>query len=221
MKASVSLWSADILELGSAVDRVGPVADGFHLDVMDGHCVPNLLFGPDTVSALKARTKAALDVHMLLTRTDEWIPRLADAGADMLTVHRHLCRTVGESLVAIRSRGVKAGLVVELNDEINSEWLNFEKVDRLLLMGTDIGVKGVDIHPSIYDRIRRLAALREANNCSFEIFVDGGIRQQTVPRLAEAGADGVIPGSLVFGAADPVGVISWIHTLGTTGKAQR
>lgn len=213
MKGSVSLWSADLLNLSDAVARLEAVADGFHLDMMDGNCVPNLLFGPDFVSALKLRTKVPLDVHLYITRTDEWISRFVESGADMLTVHRRFCLNVGDTLARIKSLGAKAGLAIELNEEIHPGSLHFGQVDRILLAGTEIGIKGCDIHPSIFDRVRQLARLRDSADHSFEIYVDGGIRRDVVPRLAEAGADGVIPGSLVFGADNPVQAMEWIHHL--------
>jgi len=219
MKVSVSLWSADLLNLREAVESLEALVDGFHLDIMDGNCVPNLLFGPDFVGALKVQTKTPLDVHLYITRTDEWIHRFVESGADILTVHRRFCLNVSDTLAKIQSLGSKAGLAVELNEVIHPKSLHLDRVDRILLTGTEIGIKGCDIHPSIFERVRQLARLRDLDDHSFEIYVDGGIRRDVVPRLAEAGADGVIPGSLVFGADDPVRMIEWIHKLQVRGRS--
>jgi ribulose-phosphate 3-epimerase len=214
MKISVSLWSANLLELGMAVDLVGPRVDGLHLDVMDGHCVPNLLFGLDFISALRARTSACLDVHAMVSDTDGWIERFAEAGSDIITVHRTLCSDVRATLSKIRKFGKKAGLVIELYDQIDADNLHLDLTDRFLVMGTEIGIKGQDIDPRINGRIKAIVAERDRSRSGAEIFVDGGIRRHTVPTLAKAGADGVVPGSLVFGEKDPCAAISWIKGLG-------
>ena len=94
MKAYASLWSADLLALGEAVDLVDALVDGYHMDVMDGVCVPDLLFGLDFIAALRRRTKKTLDVHLMLTNTDAWVDRYAEAGSNLLTVHRQFCHEV-------------------------------------------------------------------------------------------------------------------------------
>jgi ribulose-phosphate 3-epimerase len=214
MKVSVSLWSADLLELGTAVDLVGPLADGLHLDVMDGRCVPNLLFGPDFISALRARTSACLDVHVMLSDSDGWVERLVESGSDIITVHRTLCSDVRATLSKIRKFGKKAGLVIELRDQIDADNLHLDLTDRFLVMGTEIGIKGQDIDPRVGERIKAIVHERDRRQSGAEIFVDGGIRRHTVGMLATAGADGVVPGSLVFGENDPCATISWIKDLG-------
>ena len=212
MKCSVSLWSADLLALGNSIDLLENYVDGFHLDVMDGIAVPNLLFGPDFISALRRRTKASLDVHVMLLKTDSWLERLAAAGSDMLTIHRSLCPDVRATLKSIRKLGMKAGLVVELTDPIDLANLHLELVDRLLVMGTEIGVKGCDIDSGISDRIGRIANEITLSGTSAEIYVDGGIRRQTIPMLAKTAADGLVPGSLVFGEKDPIAAVQWIKS---------
>jgi ribulose-phosphate 3-epimerase len=218
MKISASLWSADLLELGTAVDLVGPRVDGLHLDVMDGLCVPNLLFGPDFISALRARTRACLDVHVMVSDTDGWVERFAKSGSDIITVHRTLCSNVRATLSKIRKFGKKAGLVIELRDEIDTDNLHLDLTDRFLVMGTEIGIKGQDIDPRIGERIEAIVSERDLSQSGAEIFVDGGIRRHTIPILASAGADGVVPGSLVFGEKDPCAAISWIKGLGRRAK---
>jgi ribulose-phosphate 3-epimerase len=211
MKAYASLWSADLLALGEAIDLVDALVDGYHLDIMDGVCVPDLLFGLDFIVALRRRTKKTLDAHLMLTNTDAWIDRYAQAGSNLLTVHRRFCRQVSATLKQIRSCGVHAGLVVELHDPLSSEELHLDIVDRLLVMGTEIGVKGRGLHPDTTQRIGAILDLCARAGRRPEIVIDGGIRRETVPLLAKSGADGVVPGSLVFGETDPCAALQWIH----------
>lgn len=211
MKVYASLWSANLLALGDAVDRVDALVDGYHLDIMDGVCVPDLLFGLDFVAALRRRTKKILDVHLMLTNTDAWIDRYAEAGSNLLTVHRRFCQNVACTLNQIRSSGARSGLVVELGDPLSVEELHLDLVNRLLVMGTEIGIKGQGLHPNTPQRIASILELCSQAGRRPEIVVDGGIRRETVPLLAQSGADGVVPGSLVFGEPDPCAALNWIH----------
>jgi ribulose-phosphate 3-epimerase len=211
MKAYASLWSADLLALGEAVDLVDPLVDGYHLDIMDGVCVPDLLFGLDFVAALRRRTKKVLDVHLMLTNTVAWIGRYVQAGSNLLTVHRRFSHDVAATLDQIRSSGAQSGLVVELGDPLSAGDLHLDLVDRILVMGTEIGVKGKGLHANTPQRIAAILELCAQTGRRPEIVVDGGIRRETVPLLAQAGADGVVPGSLVFGEPDPCAALNWIH----------
>lgn len=215
MQAYVSLWSADLLDVGRAVDLVAEVADGFHLDVFDGHNVDELLFGPDFVSALRKRTSLPLDVHLNVTDPDHWARRFIDVGADMVTVQSRPCPDVHQTLGLIRDAGASPSLGIEVDEHILEALTLSDEVDRFLLMGTAIGIKGVGVDPRAEDRIRRLRAGMSPPR-SVSVFVDGGIRPHTVAGLASAGADGVIPGSLVFGDPDPVEAIRRLHAL--TGR---
>jgi ribulose-phosphate 3-epimerase len=201
VKAYVSLWSADPLALGEAIDLVDDLVDGFHMDVFDGHNVPALLFGPDVVAALRRRTAKIVDVHLNVSDPDFWVDRFADAGADMLTVQAGPCPDVGATLARIRDRGCQPSLGLETHEPAGHAVRYFGDVDRVLLLGTPIGVKGRELDPAAPSRVGQLAAARSAGGPA--IVVDGGIRRHTVPVLAAAGADGVIPGSLVFGDRDP------------------
>jgi ribulose-phosphate 3-epimerase len=214
MKAYASLWSADLLALGEAVDLVDALVDGYHIDIMDGVCVPDLLFGLDFITALRRRTKKILDVHLMLTNTNTWIDRYADAGSDLLTIHRQFCDDVSMTLKQIRSRGIRAGLVVEIRDPLSMDDLHLDLVDRLLVMGTEIGMKGKGLHSDTTQRIGAILELCRQAGRRPEIVVDGGIRRETVPLLAQSGADGVVPGSLVFGETDPRAALNWIHAQG-------
>ena len=212
MRAYVSLWSADPLALGEAVDRLGPVVDGFHLDVFDGHSVRDLLFGPDLVAALRRRTDALLDVHLMVSDPDYWTDRFADAGADMITVQGASCADRGATLARIRERGCQPSLGIEVHEPVEAAIAHFAAVERVLVLGTVLGVKGHPLDPATPDRVARLVAARGGEPRPL-VVVDGGIRRHTVPALAAAGADGVVPGSLVFGDADPLRAVAEIAGL--------
>jgi ribulose-phosphate 3-epimerase len=212
MQAYVSLWSADLLDVGRAVDLVAGSADGFHIDVFDGHNVDELLFGPDFVAALRRRTTLPIDVHLNVTDPDHWARRFIEVGADLVTVQRRPCPDVRTSLDLITAQGAQASLGIEVDESVSDAADLAGHVQRYLLMGTAIGIKGVGLDPATPQRIRDLRAALPADR-AIPIFVDGGIRPHTVPLLASAGADGCIPGSLVFGDPDPVRAIESLHAL--------
>lgn len=213
MQTYVSLWSADLLNVGADIGRLEEVADGFHIDITDGHLTPQLLFGPDFVAAVRRRTTRRIDVHLMVRAADVWVPRFVEVGADMVTVHRRSTPDLLRTLAAIRDAGAVPSLAVEVPEPVPDasapEWLG---IDRVLLMGTEIGIKGVDVDPGVYDRIRQAVAARDTLLHRPTVFVDGGIRHHTVPHMAAAGADGV-PGSLVFAVDDPAAGIAWLHGL--------
>jgi ribulose-phosphate 3-epimerase len=201
--AFASLWSADLLALRDAVRQVEDLVDGFHIDVFDGHNADHLLFGPDMVVALRRTTTKTIDVHLNVDDPCRWIDRFAAAGADTITVQSGPCPDVGEVLAHIRERGCDPGLGVEVHEPIDVAVPFLDVLSRVLLLGTPIGVKGRDLDPATTDRIAALIAARERAGVRPSIIVDGGIRKHTAPMLAGAGADGVIPGALVYGDRDP------------------
>jgi ribulose-phosphate 3-epimerase len=218
VRAYVSLWSADQLALGDAVEALDPHVEGFHLDVMDGHFAPELLYGPDTVSAVASREPAALiDVHLLVDDADQWIEPFAAAGAQMLTVHPESCRDIARTLATIEGRGVKPGVALRVGAQLESALEHLDRVDRVLVMATPIGIRGVEPAPEVYERVARIRDAREHSPRAPEVVVDGGIRRHTVPALARAGADGVVPGSLVFGERDWLSGVRFVHGDGETG----
>lgn len=216
MQAYVSLWSVDLMDVGRAVDQVEEVADGFHIDVFDGHNVDELLFGPDFVAALRRRTRLPIDVHLNVTDPDHWATRFIDRGADMVTVQSGASRDIRATLEAIRGQGARPSLGVETREEPATVAQLGAVIDRFLLMGTEIGIRGVGQDPRTAARIGDLRREARSLGCERPIFIDGGIRPDTVGTLASAGADGVIPGSLVFGVDDPAQAIRNLHDLDTS-----
>ena len=213
MKASCSLWSANLLALKDAMDALSGHADEFHIDVMDGNCVPDILFGLDFVAAMRAATLTPLDVHLMTRTTADRIEQAVGAGAARLAIHADFCEDVGAALRHIERLGATPVLAIPLKAPIEEDSLPWEFFRRALVMGTEIGIKGAGLDPRVCGRICALVELRERLRADFEIFVDGGIRSETVPRLAAAGADGVVPGSLVMKTPDPAAALAWIHSL--------
>lgn len=209
VKAYVSLWSADLLALGRDIDLVADTADGFHIDVFDGHNARELLFGPDFVAAVRRRTELPLDVHLDVSDPDTWAQRFIDAGADCITVQAGPCRDANATLATIASAGARASLGIELHEDV-AETVRRLAVDRYVLMGTRLGIKGVAPDAATADRV---AQLRRLVPPTVEICVDGGIRTETVAHFAAAGANAVIPGSLVYGSPDPVDAVRKLHRL--------
>ena len=198
-----SLLSADFVRLAEEIARVEAAgADWLHLDIMDGHFVPNLTFGPPVVAAIRKISKLPLDVHLMVSNPAALVEQFAEAGANYLTVHvetePHLHRLVNR----IRELGVKPAVTlnpatsVDLLDEILSE------VDMVLVLSVNPGFGGQKFIPASLDKIRRLRQKLKRLDRQVLIEVDGGVNQETAPQLIEAGVDVLVAGSAVFGSAD-------------------
>jgi ribulose-phosphate 3-epimerase len=213
MRTFVSLWSADLLDVGRAIDLVEKHTDGFHIDVMDGHYVPGLLFGSDFASAVCGRTAKPVEVHLMVAEPDRWIESFASAGCARIVIHPDSTDDPARTLRAIEGHGVRAGVALGIDEAPEGIEPYLESVDRVLVMGTALGIKGVEPDVRSSERVAKTVALRNRTARRPKIYVDGGIRRQTVPLFAEAGADGVIPGSLVFADPNPASVLDWIESL--------
>jgi ribulose-phosphate 3-epimerase len=219
MRVSVSLWSADLADLASAIVRLEGHADALHVDVADGHYVPTLLFGPDTVRACRRRTRLPLDVHLMVSDPDRFLDDFLAAGADWLAVHPDACRDPAITLRAIRRGGARAGLALSPDQPLDVLVPYAGLLDHVILLGTAPGIKGIGLLPQAPDRLRDARALLRATLGPVPalpvLVADGGIRRETAPLLAAAGADWVTPGSLVLGQdVDPVAALAWLHSLG-------
>ena len=218
MLSYVSLWSADLLDIGRAIDLVADSADGFHIDIFDGHNADELLFGPDFVKAVRNRTDVLLDVHLNVSDPDKWAQRFIDVGADMVSVQSSASLDIIQTLSLIREQGAKPSLGIEIHESIKSVFELRDFVDRYLMMGTPIGVKGRTLEESIPERISELRSLLLGMRKHIPIFIDGGIRANILEIIAEAGADGVIPGSLVFGDSNPCAALERIAQINFRGN---
>lgn len=209
LKCSTSLWSADLADLATAIKRVEPYSERFHLDVTDGHYSPTLLFFPDLVAALRPYTDLPFEIHLMTTNPMTWIGPFADACADAIIV----CLDPSAVLVAIRAKGPRTGLSLLLEEETELLDPYWGQLDILTLLQISVGIKGADMYERAPERIRRARAEIDRRGMATIVEADGGIRRQTVPQIAAAGADFIVPGSLMFGE-DPLEMRAWLAGLG-------
>jgi len=196
---SPSILSADFAKLGeevSAVDKAG--ADWIHVDVMDGHFVPNLTIGPGVVKALRPHTKKPFDVHLMISPVDNFLDAFAEAGADIITVHPEAGPHVHRSIQHIKSLGKKAG--VSLNPATPAKMLDYvlEEVDLVLVMSVNPGFGGQKFIASQLRKIESIANQVAKKNLAVDIEVDGGIDPATAPEAVDAGATVLVAGTAVF-----------------------
>ena len=184
------------LELGGA--------DWVHVDVMDGHFVPNLTFGPKMVADLHKATRLPLDVHLMIERPDDWVDRYVDAGATYVVVHVEAVRAVSETLSRIRARGAKAGITLSPDTPIDRVLPFLEQVDLALVMSVNPGFGGQKFVESAIGKLQRLRNEIDSRKLAVELEVDGGVKLDNVRRVVGAGASVVVAGSAVFESSDGV-----------------
>jgi ribulose-phosphate 3-epimerase len=201
VELAFSILAADFAHLAEEIataERGGGTI--VHVDVMDGHFVPNITFGPPVVKAIRPVTKLPLDCHLMIENPDEFIPAFAEAGANMVSVHQEVCRHLHRTLQQIEQHGMLPAVVINPATPVDTLIEVLPMVHHVLVMSVNPGFGGQKFLPFTLEKIAYLAELREAMGLNFRIEVDGGVAHDTVARVVEAGADMLVAGSAIFSA---------------------
>jgi len=199
-----SILSADFSRLGEQVRAAGEGgASVIHVDIMDGHFVPNLTIGPPVVKSLRKATELPLDCHLMIENPDEYIPAFADAGVDWISVHQEACRNLNRTLHLIKSHDCLAGVVINPATPVETLSEVLDIVDYILVMSVNPGFGAQKFIPSTLHKMRRLADMRGERGLHYRIEVDGGVGLETVADVVRAGAEILVAGNAVFGNGDP------------------
>ena len=203
VKIAPSILAADFSKLGDeikAVEQAG--ADWIHVDVMDGHFVPNITIGPLVVEAVRKVTELPLDVHLMVEDADKYIKDFASAGADILTVHVEACPHLNRTIHHIKEQDVRAGVVLNPSTPLSSLEEILHEIDMVLLMSVNPGFGGQKFITSLLDKTLNLRQIMDQYEQEFDLQVDGGVKAENAGELKEAGANVLVAGSAIFNSAD-------------------
>ena len=214
LMAEFSMWSADLVRIADDLARISSHADLLHIDVADGHFAPALLFFPDLVARIREASAIPIHVHLMIADVIliDQIDQFAEAGADLISVHAENGNAAA-GLDRIAGHGLKAGMVLKVDTPVITASPHLTRLDMLTLLGTAIGVKGQSLNERAPARLKEAQALIKETGRRIVLAADGGIRDNTVPVLREAGAETVVMGSLAFGAPDLGARIAWVRGL--------
>ncbi|MBN8199539.1 MULTISPECIES: ribulose-phosphate 3-epimerase [Bacillaceae] len=209
IKIAPSILSADFSKLGEEIKDVEiGGADYIHVDVMDGHFVPNITIGPLIVDAIRPVTKLPLDVHLMIENPDNYIEAFANAGADYITVHAEACKHLHRTIHLIKSFGVKAGVVLNPATPVNMIEHVIDDIDMVLLMSVNPGFGGQKFIHGVLPKIEAVKKMADAKGLNIEIEVDGGVNEETAQLCIEAGANVLVAGSAIYNQKDRAGAIA-------------
>ena len=199
-----SILSANFARLAEEIDRVERGgATMLHLDVMDGHFVPNLTVGPPVVESIRKSTRLHLDVHLMIENPERYVTEFVKAGANSVLVHYEACRHLDGTLGMIREAGAMAGVVLNPATPVSVLENVLEVADYVLLMSVNPGFGGQKLIPYVLDKVRQLNLMRRAKNLALPIEIDGGVHRENLAEVVRAGCDWVVTGSAIFHSADP------------------
>ena len=217
VKIAPSILSADFGRLAAEVAAIA-TADYVHVDVMDGHFVPNLTIGPVVIEAVKRATALPLDVHLMIEDAERWVAAYARAGADLIGVHAEACPHLHRTLQQIRDLGKRPCVVLNPATPLEAiEWV-LGDVAQVLLMSVNPGFGGQQFIPSTLDKIRRLRRMIDERGLAVDIEVDGGVKVDNIAAVCAAGADVIVSGSGVFGTKDYAATIALLRTHGDAAR---
>lgn len=203
MKLAPSVLSADFANLLNSCKKVeNSGCEYLHLDVMDGHFVPNITFGAPIIKSLRKDIKMVFDAHLMITDPDKFIPDLVDAGCDIITVHQEACTHLHRTIQNIKSYNVKAGVVLNPATPVETIKHILPDVDMVLLMSVNPGFGGQKFIPEVLEKVKTLRKMIDERGLDIEIEVDGGVNSQNIKSLVDAGADVLVAGSAIFNNED-------------------
>lgn len=219
VKIAPSILSADFLRLGEEIKAAESAgADMFHLDIMDGHFVPNITIGPAVVEAIKSITDLPLDVHLMIETPDKFINEFIKAGSNYITVHQEASRHLHRTIQSIKDRGIKAGVSLNPATSVWSLEHILQDLDMVLLMSVNPGFGGQDFIPSVMDKIKAVKNIINERSLDVLIEVDGGVKLDNAKQIAEAGADILVMGSAFFNSGDYSGLMQSLREMLKSGR---
>lgn len=217
-----SILSADFARLGDDIARMERAGVSMlHVDVMDGHFVPNLTLGPPVVKSIRKVTRLTLDVHLMITDPDRYAPLFIEAGADQISVHQETCPHLDRTLRMIQSEGALAGVVINPSTPVSTLDEILDLADYVLVMSVNPGFGGQQFLPNSLRKVQALAERRRRANGSFRIEMDGGLGPHNVADAVRAGCDWIVAGSSIFGSEDPETTVKRMQQLAREATALR